>query len=651
MGTTSNAIFTGSSAYSSDFQNLISRATAIASLPVNLLNSDMTALTGQSSAMSTLDSKFEALQTAVSGIANALSGSAFQADISDKTKVGVSLFSGAAEGSYLVDVVDAGAYATSLTKSAWIAPSGATRTYRISISGSTYPITAKDNSAAAVAAAINTQFGDQVRATVVNVGGAIADYRISLQATRLGDSQPTLFAGPASPTSLQNQQTAGNDTRAASRTAQTWVDDPGLTFQLSLNGQTYALTPADNTAQGVANAINSAFGNQVTAAVVDVGDAENPNLRVTLTATAAGDLRPDLLADDGSNGPISLQQQTAAGSDTESVSQTAAAWSNDSGPTLTYELSIGGAKYALTPADNTYSSLIAAINTQQSDKIHAELVDLGGGGAHDYRIQLTAAKPGDLKPDLIVSQVNLQQQQTTGALARYVVNNSGNTVSSDTRSVTIATGVNVTLLAKDNSAPVTVTVTRPTSALSSALSTFTDAYNAVVDELDKHQGTAGGALVGQSLVSTLSRTLSGIGVSFANSSIGDFANLGLEVDKTGHLNFDPMTLAAVDLSNSGFVTSFFGSSTSGFVQMATDCLNSIEDPLTGTLTGAESLLQKQIATLTDTISEHQARVDDLTTRLQQQMAAADALIASMEQQYSYMSNMIAAMKTASEQYG
>ena len=36
MGTTSSAIFKGTSAYSSDFANVISRAVAIASLPVQI---------------------------------------------------------------------------------------------------------------------------------------------------------------------------------------------------------------------------------------------------------------------------------------------------------------------------------------------------------------------------------------------------------------------------------------------------------------------------------------------------------------------------------------------------------------------------------------------------------------------------------------
>ena len=61
-------IFTGTSAYSQDFQNVITRAVAIASLPITLLTNQQTTLTNQSNELSTIDSKFTALQTAIRGL-------------------------------------------------------------------------------------------------------------------------------------------------------------------------------------------------------------------------------------------------------------------------------------------------------------------------------------------------------------------------------------------------------------------------------------------------------------------------------------------------------------------------------------------------------------------------------------------------------
>ena len=46
-----------------------------------------------------------------------------------------------------------------------------------------------------------------------------------------------------------------------------------MTYQLSIGGATYDIATSDTTAQGVVDAINSQFGDKVTAAVVDVGRA------------------------------------------------------------------------------------------------------------------------------------------------------------------------------------------------------------------------------------------------------------------------------------------------------------------------------------------------------------------------------------------
>src|SRR5215831_16837633 len=97
MGTTSSAIFTGSSKFSTDFQNTITRAVGLASLPITQYKSDVTNLQSQSDALGGIGTKFAALQTAVQGISQALSGSSFQTDISDTSAVSATLGEGAQE--------------------------------------------------------------------------------------------------------------------------------------------------------------------------------------------------------------------------------------------------------------------------------------------------------------------------------------------------------------------------------------------------------------------------------------------------------------------------------------------------------------------------------------------------------------------------
>ncbi|MDE3165496.1 MAG: flagellar filament capping protein FliD [Acidobacteriota bacterium] len=438
----STVMFNGNSRYASDFQAVINRAVAIASLPITAMNSDKTDLTNQTTALTDLQSKFNTLQSALGGITAAVSGSSYDASVSDPSKVSVSLSDGALEGTYSVDVIDAGAYATSLSKASWAADTG----------------------------------------------------------------------------------------------------------------------------------------------------------------------------------------------------------------THTYQLSIGGQNYSLSPADNSAASVVAAINSQYGDKVRATMVNVGSSSAPDYRISLQATSLGGLQPDILKDGASQQTQQTQGVQAHYIVNGSGLDVYSSSRSVTVAAGVTVSLLASDAGTPTEITVTRSTAALSSALSNFASAYNAAATALDAQRGTGGGALTGQSIVTDLQQVLRQISSYAESGSVGGLASLGLDLDKTGQMTFNSLVLMGTELTASTAVSSFLGSSTSGFLKAAQDALTSVDDVTTGLLPMAQSSLADESSRLDQSISDTQARVDNMQTQMQTQMAAADALIASMEQQYNYLYGLFSSMQTASQQY-
>src|ERR1019366_670900 len=150
-------------------------------------------------------------------------------------------------------------------------------------------------------------------------------------------------------------------------------------------------------------------------------------------------------------------------------------------------------KYSFTPADNSAASVAAAINGLYGGQVHASVVDLGTGGSPDYRIALQG--PSGTTYDIQKTTASsYQREQTAGALASYEVNSSGVTNTSTTRNITISNGITATLVGTSGGSPVGITVTRSTSALDSALSGFTDAYNAAVDELGTQRGQSAGAL-------------------------------------------------------------------------------------------------------------------------------------------------------------
>ena len=277
-----SSLFTGTSAFSSDFQSAITRAVQIASLPITQLQSDQTALTSRSTELGALNSKFSALQTAVQDIDTAVSGSSFNADISDPSIVSANVSDGAMEGNYSIKVDSVGAFATSLTSNSWVDTAGAPQTYQLMIGGVAHAVTASDNSAASVASAIDAQYGGQVQATVVNVGSSDSpDYRIALQNQQLGDSPVDLQLNGVS---LQAQQTTGS-------LAQYEVNGSGITVQSNTrsitisNGVTVNLLSASSSpvnitvtrsSTALANALAN-FADAYNSAVDEVGSQRGQN--------------------------------------------------------------------------------------------------------------------------------------------------------------------------------------------------------------------------------------------------------------------------------------------------------------------------------------------------------------------------------------
>ena len=322
-----------------------------------------------------------------------------------------------------------------------------------------------------------------------------------------------------------------------------------------------------------------------------------------------------------------------------------------SGNPSTYSLMVGGQSYSFTPSDNSAATVASTINSQYGNMVNATAVNVGSNSSPNYKISLQSTSLGATTLDIRNSSgTGLQTAGQGGAEAEYEVDNSGVTVQSTSRTVTIATGLSIDMLANSTGA-VDVTVTRSTSALNSALSTFADAYNAAATVVGNQHGQSAGSLQGQSLLNSLSQALSGISTYSSSDSIGYLKNLGLELGKNGQLTYTSMSLMAADFSNSAGVATFLGSATGGgFLKAATDALNGLEDPSTGLIKTSETDLQSQISNLGVTITDKQNKVSDLQLQLQNQMAQADASIASMEQQYSYLSSMFAAMQTADQMY-
>ena len=312
-----------------------------------------------------------------------------------------------------------------------------------------------------------------------------------------------------------------------------------------------------------------------------------------------------------------------------------------------YTLSVGTAgPITIQPSGSSLNDLVQAINATDAG-VHATVVNVGSG-TPDYRLSLQSDQLGDVTMQLNDGHQDLLARTgDAGQPAQYTIN--GKSIQSGSRSVTLAPGLTVNLTGTTAGVPATITVAPNNTAAGNALSSFATAYNAAVDEINHNRGQAGGALAGQSIVSTLANSLHSLS-SYASGSgaISSLTALGLTFDgTTGHLSFDAATFDAATSGQLDALTQFLGAPGSGgFLQMATNTLSGIEDSTSGSLTLAISATLSGISNVNQQISDKQDQITLLQENLTQQMAAADALIASLQQQATYFNNMFTAMQIA-----
>jgi flagellar hook-associated protein 2 len=280
MSSSTSAIFTGNSQFASSFQQVISNAVSMASLPMQQMQSEVSTLTSQSGELSTLNSDFASLQSSISTLNSALGLSSYSASSSANTVATASLSGTPSAGTYTVEVDSTGSYASAMSSDGLPAVTDPTQSgisdataYTLDVGADSYTINTSGDTLTDLANAINTSSAG-VQATVVNVGAqGTTDYRLSIQDNNMEDVtiQLTAANGSAENTKLLSPQTEGAATTyrvngkpgAGSDPLSTSTPNitvaPGVTVTLAGVG-TASITVGQNT-----NAVSSALSGFVTA--------------------------------------------------------------------------------------------------------------------------------------------------------------------------------------------------------------------------------------------------------------------------------------------------------------------------------------------------------------------------------------------------
>lgn len=192
MSTSPIQVFTGSSTFASDFQNVITRAVSIASLPLNQYQSEKTNMTAQSDALTGLDKTFSALQTAIQNLGTATGPASYTSSSSDPTSVQATVSTGAMAGTYTVDVVSLGSATNTLSSATLPAVSdpystsiSTSTSFSLIVNGTSFAIQPTDGSLVGLAQAINNSAAN-VQASLVNVGSSSSpSYRLAIRSSKL----------------------------------------------------------------------------------------------------------------------------------------------------------------------------------------------------------------------------------------------------------------------------------------------------------------------------------------------------------------------------------------------------------------------------------------------------------------------------------
>jgi len=324
-------------------------------------------------------------------------------------------------------------------------------------------------------------------------------------------------------------------------------------------------------------------------------------------------------------------------------------------------------------ATDTIDDVAQAINDADAGVQAAVIFD-----GTDYFLTLTADETGaDHVITLTVTDTGDAVDTDTNGLSRLVFDpgvteNLSNTQSAADAVITVdgvadihrATnviddvieGVTMTLesapAAPDNQT--TLTVSRNTAPVTSAITAFVTAYNEVLDFFETYQGynaasESGGVLMGDATTNGIRNQLDTLvtGTVTGIDSFERLSDLGISVNDEDRLEIDSATLESALDDEFDDLIEFFTRSTDGsegFAVRLTDALDAVLDSDEGTLAARTDGIQNSIDDIEDQVERVQMRIDAWEVRTRAQFNALEVLLAEYQTTGDYLSQQIVAMQ-------
>lgn len=247
-------------------------------------------------------------------------------------------------------------------------------------------------------------------------------------------------------------------------------------------------------------------------------------------------------------------------------------------------------------------------------------------------------------PSGTASQMSLNQSAQNA-----LVNVNGIGIESASNTLTgVSTGLDLTV-SKQTTSPVTITVSKDTASMTTAINGFVTAYNALnsyIHDQTKYDPTAkvGGPLQGDPTIIGFQYALRGIITtgSTASSMYQTLSSIGVSVQTDGSLAVDSTKLGAA-LQNTSEVQKLFASTGSGSAQGLAVSFQQTLDSATisgGRLDSETQGLRTQLQNNSDQQTNMQTHLSDEQSRLQTQFQALDTTMAQATALQSYLSQQL-----------
>lgn len=311
---------------------------------------------------------------------------------------------------------------------------------------------------------------------------------------------------------------------------------------------------------------------------------------------------------------------------------------------------------AIDITDGSLTSIAAAINAKKAGVTASVVTDADGRAFLSLKGETGTTKAFTLEATSDPSGKLAQFNVGPGATGMNITGKSGNAILSvdgirverSSNSVSdLVDGVKLDLVGT-SAAPVSLSASTPTTALTNAVEDFVFTFNQVLGELQKQTDPISGDLRGDAGAQNMLRSLKGLTLrdllpGAPEGTPRTLAQLGVLTNRDGTLSVNSDTLTRAIASNPGALEAMFSNSSDGSGVLA--AMNSIKLNATSTLYGlgasttrynqAKSNLADQQDKLTD-------QQEKMTDRLTKQFASMNARVAAYKSTQTFMENQIKA---------